>query len=168
MKSVLEKHRTKPVPHALYSSPLTRALEVGCELGRAWNMEARIVEWAREIHCGHVEGMPLQQLQRDCPELWACNQAQTDDGFAWPGGETYAQFRTRVLEGLRATAIAHPGERVAVVTHAGVVSQVVGVIRGRPACVWAADRPEPLTATEVACEDGVPIAVLTHNVADWY
>ena len=81
---------------------------------------------------------------------------------------TYAQFRARVLAGLRATGIAHAGERVAVVTHAGVISQVLGAIKGRPACVWEADRPEPLSATDVACQDGVPIAVLTYNVADWY
>jgi broad specificity phosphatase PhoE len=168
VKSIVEVHRKKPLPHALYTSSLTRALEVGSELGRAWNLEPQVVEWAREIHCGDVEGMPLQQLQRQFPELWACNEAQTDGGFAWPGGETYIQFRARVLAGVRATAMAHKGQRVAVVTHAGVISQVLGVIRRRPACVWAADRPELLTATEVACEDGMPIEVLTYNEADWY
>jgi broad specificity phosphatase PhoE len=145
-----------------------RALEVACALGRAWEIAPRLAEWAREIHCGDVEGMPLAQLQRDFPEMWARNEAQTDDAFAWPGGETYAQFRARVLAGLSATAFAHTGKRVAVVTHAGVISQVLGTIHGRPACVWAPDRPEPLTATEVACEDGRPIAVLSYNVADWY
>jgi broad specificity phosphatase PhoE len=127
-----------------------------------------LAEWAREIHCGQVEGMPLEELERDFPELWARNQEQSDDGFAWPGGETYGAFRARVLAGLKATATVHPGGRVAVVTHAGVISQVLGVVRRRPACVWASDRPEPLTATEVACEDGMPVDVLTYNESDWY
>jgi 2,3-bisphosphoglycerate-dependent phosphoglycerate mutase len=166
--SLIDLGRKQPVPHALYSSSLTRAVEVASALGRSWSIEPRLVEWAREIHCGDLEGIPLHDLQRDHPEIWARNQAQTDDGFAWPGGETYAEFRTRVLSGLRTAAIAHAGARIAVVTHAGVISQVLGAIKGRPACVWEADRPEPLTATEVACEDGVPIAVLTYNVADWY
>ena len=168
LKSVIEAERKKPVPHALYTSSLARAREVGLELGRAWDLEPRMVEWAREIHCGDVEGLPLHQLQRDLSALWARNQAQTDNGFAWPGGETYAQFRARVIAGIRATAIAHAGERVAVVTHAGVISQALGAIKGRPPCVWEADRPQPLTATEVACEDGMRIAVLTYNAADWY
>jgi broad specificity phosphatase PhoE len=166
--AVLHAERKHPAPHALYTSSLMRALEVACALGRAWEIAPRLAEWAREIHCGDVEGMPLAQLQRDFPEIWARNEAQTDDAFAWPGGETYAQFRARVLAGLSATAVAHTGKRVAVVTHAGVISQVLGTIHGRPACVWAPDRPEPLTATEVACEDGRPIAVLSYNVADWY
>ena len=168
LRSLLRKRPTRPIPDALYASSLTRALEVSSELGAAWALQPQIVDWAREIHCGAVEGMPFEQLQRELPELWARNQEQTDDEFAWPGGETYAQFRARVLAGVQATAAAHPAGRIAVVTHAGVISQVLGVIRRRPAAVWASDRPEPLTATEVTCEGGVPSTVLTFNDSDWY
>jgi hypothetical protein len=54
------------------------------------------------------------------------------------------------------------------VTHAGVISQVIGMIRNRAASVWAADRPDPLTATEISWENGAPGAVLTYNDRDWY
>ena len=90
VKSAIDGYPKQPVPQALYASSLARALEVGSELGRAWGLDPRVVEWAREIHCGDAEGMPLQVLQRELPELWARNQAQTDERFAWPGGETYA------------------------------------------------------------------------------
>ena len=93
--------------------------------------------------------------------------AQVDDAFAWPGGETYAQFRARVLAGLSSVADASPGGRVVVVTHAGVIAQVLGAVKGRPACVWEPDRPRPLTATEVLWEDGAPRAVLSFNEPDW-
>jgi broad specificity phosphatase PhoE len=111
--------------------------------------------------------MPLAQLQRDFPDLWTRNMAQVDDAFAWPGGETYAQFRARVLAGLSSVADALPGARVVVVTHAGVIAQVLGAATGRPACVWEPDRPRPLTATEVLWEDGAPRAVLSFNEPDW-
>jgi broad specificity phosphatase PhoE len=110
----------------------------------------------------------LEQLQRQFPELWTRNEVQREDTFAWPGGETYAEFRSRVVEGLNGAAARYPSGRVVVVTHAGVISQVLGVLKTRPCCVWKPDRPQPLTATEVLWTDGAPRAVLSFNDPDWY
>jgi broad specificity phosphatase PhoE len=159
---------THAAPDALGTSTLRRAREVAAALGRAWALEPHAAEWAREIHCGDVEGMPLHQLQREFAELWTRNEAQVDETFAWPGGESYREFRARILDGLRATAATYAGQRVAVVTHAGVISQTLGVIRGRAASVWAEDRADPLTATEILWSNGGPSAVLTFNDPDWY
>jgi broad specificity phosphatase PhoE len=157
-----------PPPDGLFTSTLGRAVEVAHELGRAWGLEPEPASWAREIDCGEFEGMPLERLQRDFPRLWSRNQAQVDDTFAWPGGETYAEFRGRVLGGLGAAAEAYPEGRVAIVTHAGVISQVLGVIKRRPACVWETDRAHPLTATEVLWADGALRAVVSFNEPYWY
>ncbi len=158
----------RPVPDVLVSSTLRRARDVATALGHAWMLESHPAEWAREIHCGDVEGMPLDEVQRRFPDLWARNQAQNDDRFAWPGGESYAGFRTRIMEGLRATVDMHRRRRLAIVTHAGVISQVLGVIRRRPAAVWEPDRPQPLTATEIAWRNGAPTDVLNYNDPEWY
>lgn len=157
-----------PAPDVLLTSTLRRASEVADALGRLWGMRPQPTEWAREIHCGEVEGMRLDDVQRRFPELWARNQAQENDTFAWPGGESYATFRRRIVDGVRSSAAMHPDRRVAIVTHAGVISQVMGVIRRRPASAWAPDRPDPLTATEIICSNGGPSAVLTYNNPDWY
>jgi broad specificity phosphatase PhoE len=156
------------VPDALFTSTLTRAAEVACELGRVWALEPRPADWAREIDCGELEGMPLEQLQREFPDLWARNEAQVEDGFAWPGGETYATFRARVLTGINDVAASYPSGRIVLVTHAGVISQVLGVLKGRAACVWQPDRPRPLTATEVLWDSGQAHTVLSFNNPDWY
>jgi len=155
-------------PDALFTSTLQRATAVARELGRVWGIEPQPADWAREIHCGDVEGMPLEQLQRQFPELWTRNEVQREDTFAWPGGETYAEFRSRVVEGLNGAAARYPSGRIVVVTHAGVISQVLGVLKTRPCCVWKPDRPQPLTATEVLWTDGAPRAVLSFNDPDWY
>ena len=154
-------------PSALFASTLRRASDVAAALGPLWGLEPQPVEWAREIHCGDVEGLPLAQLQRDLPEYWTRNEAQADDTFAWPGGESYTDFRSRILRGLRAAASAYGGQRIVIVTHAGVISQVLGVIRSRAASVWSADRPDPLTATEIIWKDDRPSTLLTYNVPDW-
>jgi broad specificity phosphatase PhoE len=137
-------------------------------LGRVWRLEPQAIDWAREIDCGEFEGMPIEQRQRDFPDLWIRNKVQAEDTFAWPGGESYAQFRARVLAGLAAVANTCRSGRVVVVTHAGVISQVVGTVKGRPACVWEPDRPRPLTATEVLWENGGPQAVLSFSDSEWY
>ena len=167
VESLLRRVTGRNAPDALFTSTLRRAVEVATALGQAWALRPEPAEWAREIHCGALEGTRIEQLQQRYPELWARNEAQTDETFAWPGGETYAQFRARILRGLEATAAVHAGRRVAVVTHAGVISQVLGVIRGRPASAWAPDRPDPLTATEITWWNGAPAAVLAFNDPKW-
>lgn len=168
LRTRLSAPLTRPIPAALYTSPLTRAATVATALGRAWGLEPRTAPWAQEIHCGEVEGMPLDELQRRYPHLWAQNEAQADDDFAWPGGESYRRFRVRVLTGLREAVASHAGGRIAIVTHAGVISQVLGTIRHRAPAVWAVDRPDPFTATEVTWADHGPLAVVTYNELEWY
>ena len=168
LNALLRRPPRGEAPVALFTSTLRRATEVACELGRVWRLEPEPADWAREIDCGDVEGMPVKHLQQRLPDVWTRNEAQLDDNFAWPGGETYAQFRARVMRGLDLAAAPYPAARVVVVTHAGVVSQVLGVIKRRPACVWQPDRPGPLTATEVLWDDGGPRTVLSFNDPDWY
>jgi alpha-ribazole phosphatase len=168
VQGLLRRRAHAEAPEALLSSTLTRATEVACALAHVWHLELQPADWAREIDCGEFEGMALEQLQRDFPDLWTRNEAQLEDAFGWPGGETYAQFRARILTGLNDVAATYPSGQVVVVTHAGVISQVLGIVKGRPACVWQADRPGPLTATEVLWDQGQPRTVLSFNDPDWY
>jgi broad specificity phosphatase PhoE len=168
LEALLRRPARADVPDALFTSTLQRATTVARALGRVWTIDPQPVAWAREIHCGDVEGMPLDQLRRCFSELWARNEAQREDTFSWPGGETYAEFRGRVVEGLDDAAARYPSGRVVIVTHAGVISQVLGRFKNRAACVWKPDRPDPLTATEVLWTKGAPRAVLSFNDRDWY
>lgn len=159
--------RCTGAPQALYTSPLLRARDTAAVLGDAWRLDVRVVDALAEIHCGRLEGMRIRDIVRDYPSLWARNGAQADDDFAWPDGESYRAFRTRVMDALREIALRHAGAAVAVVTHAGVVAQVSGIVNRRPAAVWEIDRPDPLSLTEVVFRDGVPRAFLTFNRRDW-
>jgi len=167
LSRLCERLPARARPDALYTSTLARARETAAALAAAWRLDIAPLETLREIHCGRLEGMRLDELERVHPDLVARNRAQVDEGFAWPEGESYAAFRRRVLEGLRAVAASHQGRRVAVVTHAGVVAQVMGAVRGRPAAVWDRDRPDPLALTEVVWTNGSPETVVVFNKRDW-
>jgi Histidine phosphatase superfamily (branch 1) len=81
--------------------------------------------------------------------LWQRNLAHSDDEFRWPGGESYLEFRGRVLGVVQRLAAAHRGQRIAVVTHAGVISQVMGVLQGASPARWDLWRAANCSATEI-------------------
>ena len=153
-------------PDALYTSTLRRSRDVATALAEIWGLQPHALDALREIHCGELEGAQLDKLARENPDLVARNRAQVDDDFTWPGGESYRQHRERVLAVFSEIVAKHPGQLVAVVTHAGVISQVLGFLKGRRAAEWEPDRPAPLTVTELTWANGRPDAVLRFGASD--
>jgi broad specificity phosphatase PhoE len=134
---------------ALYSSPLQRAVETARAAPDPLLNDMRVLRSLAEIHCGAVEGMPLEHIRHSMPDYWRRNEAQDDDSFCWPRGETYSKFRSRVLRAIRAIARVHAGQTVLVVTHAGVVSQILGALCAQPAARWENFRPGNTAITEL-------------------
>ena len=135
---------------AIYSSTLCRAAETARVLAAAGLGPLRLRPALREINCGYVDGLPLGDVQRKFPELWRENFRQARDDFRWPGGESYREFRHRCISAVQAIAADHASGRVAIVTHAGVISQIIGSMRGlSPAC-WQPYRPGNASVSELA------------------
>lgn len=110
----------------------------------------------------------LSRSRQAPPGARVPRRTQHDDAFRWPGGESYAEFRARVLRALSRLAARHPGATVAVFTHSGVISQVLGTLRGRLAAQWERDRPEPMSATTVTWHGARPQALLEFKSRDWF
>ena len=138
------------LPDALYTSPLRRARDTAAAVGAALGMRPRLHSALREIHCGTLDGRQLLDVQREYPDLWRRNMAQADDAFRWPRGESYSELRTRCLDAVQWIATAHPDQRVAVVTHTGFITQVLGALRGTAAARWDAFRAGNASLTEVS------------------
>jgi broad specificity phosphatase PhoE len=134
---------------ALYVSPLLRALHTAAAAPAALRRSARILKSLAEIDCGIADGLPIEEVRRQYPDVWRRNQAQTDENFAWPQGESYRRFRKRVLRAVDAIAGLHAGQRVLIVTHAGVINQVLGSIAGQSAARWESPRPRNTSVTSV-------------------
>ena len=133
---------------ALYSSPLARARETArIALGSLQRVSFH--DGLREIDCGDVDGMPVGEVQARYAALWRANLQQDDDHFRWPGGESYHELRTRCLAAVGAIASTHADQRVIVVTHAGVISQVLGAVHGVCAARWELFRPGNASLTWV-------------------
>jgi broad specificity phosphatase PhoE len=148
-----ERFGTEPPVAALYASPLTRSRTTAEAIATTLALPIHWVPDLREISCGTVDGYPLVDVQRWFPELWTRNLAQADEGFAWPGGETYRDFRARVLRAVSSIAARHPDERVVVVTHTGPISQLLGALDGISAARWGYGRVGNASLTTIQWSD---------------
>jgi broad specificity phosphatase PhoE len=137
---------------AIYTSPLRRAAETAIVLEQAGLGPVRMYPGLQEIDCGTLDGMPLDQVQRSHPELWQANQRQADCEFRWPGGESYSEFRCRCLTAVGTLTRKHPHGRIALVTHAGVISQLVGFVTDASPAQWGRYRVGNTALTEIDWE----------------
>ncbi|WP_437993917.1 histidine phosphatase family protein [Sorangium sp. So ce145] len=138
-----------PALDAVYASPLSRALETARIAAGAWG-PVRPHDGLREICCGDVDGLPIEEVKARHAPLWEAHLRQADDDFRWPGGESYRELRARCLAAIAAIAAAHPGQRVLVVTHAGVIGQILGALHGVPPARWEPFRPGNASLTSLS------------------
>lgn len=134
---------------AIYSSPLRRARTTADALAGVCACPIRVRPLLQEIDCGILDGLPLHQVRCRFPDLWAANFRQSDEHFRWPGGESYREFRARCLKTIRVLTHTHPTGRIAVVTHAGLISQVLGFLAGASPARWGIAPPGTTAVSEV-------------------
>jgi alpha-ribazole phosphatase/probable phosphoglycerate mutase len=125
--------------NAIYSSPLRRARDTASAFEALGPVQ--LCPELQEIDCGVLDGLPLADVKRRFPRYWAANLRQDDERFRWPGGESYREFRARSIGVIRRLAQAHSGQTIAVVTHAGVISQIIGALEGLSPAAWEQFRP---------------------------
>ncbi len=142
---------------AIYSSPLRRARETANALRGLGPLHLRAE--LREICCGELDGMTLGQVRERFPELWEANVRQDDEDFRWPGGESYREFRHRCLSALGRVIAGHPAATVAIVTHAGFISQIVGAMKGESPARWDRHRAGNTSVTEIVWDRGSGVLV---------
>jgi alpha-ribazole phosphatase len=123
----------------VFTSPLRRALETAAPLACAHGLDPVVHEGLRELSFGEVEGLSYAEIERERPELFA--SWMTDPtGTHFPGGESFADFRERVLS--VATEIRTGHESSAVVAHGGVTRVILAAALGLPdEAIFRLDQP---------------------------
>ena len=108
---------------AIYSSDLQRAQQTAAPTALALGLALRLVEGLRERAYGVFQGHDSGEIAQRYPDDYAHWQTR-DPGFAPEGGESVRAFYHRVVHAVEAIVRAHPGERIACVTHGGVLDCV--------------------------------------------
>jgi 2,3-bisphosphoglycerate-dependent phosphoglycerate mutase len=115
----------------LVSSDLQRAQQTAAPLAQAWGQSPRLVPALREQRFGIWEGLDFAAIQQQHAELWP-RWLEHDGDFAVPGGESMREFHARVLDAVKALAGEASGQRVAIVTHGGVLDMLWRTALGLP------------------------------------
>lgn len=109
---------------AIISSDLQRARKTAEEIARWHGLPVKLDRDLRERCYGIFEGMQLEEIERDYPEDLARWQAADPDQILPHGereSESLRQFYHRAQSALHRWAEQHPGQRVAVVAHFGII-----------------------------------------------
>ncbi len=104
----------------LYSSDLSRATDTASYLGRAWNKETVIDPKLREIDVGTWSGLTNEIIAERFPDEWV-RWLDRDPTVRRGGGESYADAQIRITLAINVIAKRHPGDRIAIVMHGGVM-----------------------------------------------
>lgn len=112
---------------AVYSSPLERTLETAQPLAARLGLPVQILEGVGESRCGDWTGQLIEDLNKS--ELWRQIQ-MTPSGFRYPGGESVLEVQARMVAALDDLRAAHPGQSVAVVSHADPIKLAVAFYAG--------------------------------------
>lgn len=120
---------------AIYSSDLQRAQQTAQPIADALGLQLQLREGLRERSYGAFQGHDSDEIAVRFPDEYAHWQTR-DPGFAPPEGESQRTLYHRVLHAIEPLVAAHPGGRIAVVAHGGVLDCV-----RRFACGLSLDAP---------------------------
>ena len=115
----------------LVASDLLRTRATAAPLALAWRLQPQTTPGLREQHFGVLEGLDVPTIKERHADLWA-RWLEHDGDVALPGGESLRQFHQRVLQCVRDLAENHPGRRLALITHGGVLDMLWRSANGLP------------------------------------
>ncbi len=118
-------------PGALYSSDLARAMRTAEPIARATGLEIRTDARLRERHLGILQGLTPAECREHHAECYG-RLASGDPDYVIPEGESARHRYDAVIACAEEIAASHAGQRVAVVTHGGVLSAIFRRVAGLP------------------------------------
>ncbi len=114
---------------AIYASPLERTRETAAAIAGRHRLEVHLRPEFGEIRFGAWTGKRFDELERD-PAWREYNRCRT--ATRPPGGESIAEVQARMIAGLEAVRALHPGELVAIVSHADPIRTLLAHWLGIP------------------------------------
>ena len=110
---------------ALYSSPLRRAVQTAEPLAELKSMDIGLVPGVAEFDQHSNEYIPVEELKAANDPRW---REMMDGG--WSSEEDQAEFHERVISSLERIINDHPGGRVVVTCHGGVINEYLSHVLG--------------------------------------
>lgn len=116
---------------AIYASPLRRTQETAMAIADHLGLDVKPRHDLVEVVMGRAD-LDIRQLPPDEQQQIADEIVSKGTWDAFPGSEGSAYARSRITKAIDEIVDAHPGQRVAVVCHAGVIQTYVSVVLEHP------------------------------------
>jgi probable phosphoglycerate mutase len=128
-----------PAIDAIFVTSLRRTVQTAAPLAARLGLEPQVERDLREVGLGEWEGGLYRKMVSENHPV-AQHMRAKERWDVIPGAEPSAQFAARVRGGIDRLAAAHPGQRLAVFTHGGVIGQALALASGsRPFAFIGAD-----------------------------
>lgn len=124
LSQAAEMARKLPSVTAVFSSPLTRAVQTAQPIG----LPVTVLPGLREMYAGEWDGLTFDEIRQRYPELYAARFH--DLTLPLPGAEDHAEGLVRFTAAMAQAASLAPGD-FAVVAHGGIIAQFLQMISGR-------------------------------------
>jgi probable phosphoglycerate mutase len=148
-----------PKVDALYVSPLERTRETAAPIAAALGLKPVVDRGLLECDFGEWTGSELKNLGK-LPE-WQTVQ-RYPSGFRFPGGESFVEMQTRVVEAVARIVVKHKGGVVVAVSHADPIKALAAHALGTHLDLFQRIVISPCSVTAIAYGAGPP-NVLTVN-----
>jgi probable phosphoglycerate mutase len=143
--ALAERLASMPIA-AMYSSPLERARETAAPAAARHGLAVQLLDGVKETDCGDWTGQLLDDLSK--LDLWRQVQG-CPSLFRFPGGESFAEIQARVVAALDIVRLAHPGQTVAIFSHADPIKLAVAFYTGMPLDQFQRLEVSPASITEL-------------------
>jgi probable phosphoglycerate mutase len=116
---------------AIYVTTLQRTAQTAAPLAKRLGIQPVVEPDLREVFLGEWEGVAFRKYVAEGHPT-AVQMFLEKRWDVIPGAESNDVFASRVRAGLQRIIAKHPGERVVVVVHGGVIGQVMALASGAP------------------------------------
>lgn len=111
--------------HAIWSSPMRRAQQTAAPLSEATGLPVSVDDHLAEFDRDANMYIPIEELKATNHPMW-----QSMMRGDWHGTMDPELFRSQVLGAFERIVADHPGQRVAVFCHGGVINQILAAVLG--------------------------------------
>ena len=140
----------------VYASPLKRAQETGIQIARHHRLDPVIIDDLQEVGIFRDlphDKTPLEAIGRYPLMGTRQRMVQEKSWDVYPYSEPSYEFRKRVINAIEGIIASHPGERVAIACHGGVINAYIGHVIGSKFDMFF--RPAHTSVNIVAAADGI-------------
>ncbi|MDE2781236.1 MAG: histidine phosphatase family protein [Chloroflexota bacterium] len=117
---------------AIYSSPLTRTMQVANEMGRTLDLPVHPRDGLKELALGDLEGVQGEEMRQGWPEVFS-TWNNHPERVVMPGGESLANLEDRSWQVILDLEGQHPREaHLALVSHNFTIRAICGKMLGMP------------------------------------